>query len=293
MKKKFLIIGVVLLSLVFTSCAKAKAEDLIAGKISEKIIETATGGKVSVDLNSKDEVVTMETEDGKITYGESLPWPQAYEEKLPKLEGISIASHVELGEERSVNITFSGLTIEEARAYVVKLKSAGFKSQHNTNSTYNVAFSGIDKQGDGIVFFFGVGENEDFGGGSLSFTKAHEDYVSDASHEDLDDGDAELDSYEVKDFRSWPRDYISELPELKGDIHDLTATDESIMIIYKDMKKEPVEDFIAAAKAAGFSEKSYETKTPDGLIYGGEDGGGRFLLVTWNEDGSVILQMKR
>lgn len=290
MRKKIVIVLILVMSLVLTSCVKQKAEELIAEKVGEKILEKATGGKVDIDLDNKGEMASIETDDGKMVFGESLPWPKEAFSKIPELKRINIMNVVEVDNGSTVSVSFSGITIAEARSYIKELKTSGFKSQMDTVSKESITFSGIDMKGNTIFILYGQGEGDDDGGGNLSFTKGAEDFDPGDLFDDVDGGE---DDFELEDFDKWPSGYIADLPELKGNITNILSSSMGLYVTFENMDRERVEKYIEEVKKVGFTENTMDMKSVDSIVYMGENSQGQSVNVTWESDGVSSVNLKR
>jgi hypothetical protein len=110
------------LSLVLTGCGQS-VSDRISEKASEKIIESATGGKVDVDNGN----VQIKTDKGTMTAGDGVQLPDSFPKDVYVIEGKITSAVTTPDEGFSVSIESGKGVAEATKLYGEKLKSNGWK----------------------------------------------------------------------------------------------------------------------------------------------------------------------
>jgi|GEM_PF-2087918 len=150
MKKVIVILVIVLVLSVFVSgCRKS-----IGDRIAEGMLEDITGADVDVSGDGED--VTIQTEDGSFSVGESMDWPGGSMADLPKPDA-AITGVMDAGAD-GCTVVFGEMKKADAEKYVETIKALGY-----TESSMNMT------DGDGIWY---VGSKED--GSSVTFTYTYE-----------------------------------------------------------------------------------------------------------------------
>src|SRR3990170_1363771 len=90
--KLIIIVVIVVGALVVLSGIGYFANQFLAEKVTEKAIETATGGKVDVDADK--EKITIETNDGKLTIGQN-ELPKSFPSDITVYNGAKVTSSAE------------------------------------------------------------------------------------------------------------------------------------------------------------------------------------------------------
>ncbi|NLL53267.1 MAG: hypothetical protein GX207_11860 [Peptococcaceae bacterium] len=118
MKKAFILCLILVLILIPAGC-KSPSE-MAAEKLTEKVLEDITGGKVNVD----GEKVTIETEDGSELSLGGNEWPKDKLGKaIPKLDGkVTYVAN----SDALCMITVEGIKTAEFEKYLEKVKDAGY-----------------------------------------------------------------------------------------------------------------------------------------------------------------------
>ena len=128
MKKIIVILVVVLLLVSLSGCGiRQKAADKLAGKITEGIIEKATGDNVDIDLDG--DKVTVKGSEGETawTMGGG-DWPKdGVATQIPEFKKGEIASVINAAD--SCWIEISNVSEADYRQYVEALKDRGFKNK--------------------------------------------------------------------------------------------------------------------------------------------------------------------
>ncbi len=123
MLKRLKVWGVVATALILilaTGCgaAQKKAEQ----KISDKIAGQAIGGKVESSNNG----VKIEANGTTIETGQDLKWPQQAMGDLPQPNG-KITAVMNSNSSEGCTVNVSEMSLDDAKAYVAKLKALGYK----------------------------------------------------------------------------------------------------------------------------------------------------------------------
>lgn len=123
------------------------ANQFLAEKVTEKAIETATGGKVNVDADK--EKVTIETNDGKLTIGQN-EIPKSFPSDITVYKGAKVTSSAETDEGLSVQLTTNDSASTVYDFYRNDLKENGWKE--TSNSTYgDTSMVSAEKSGKSVL----------------------------------------------------------------------------------------------------------------------------------------------
>ncbi|MGI5881243.1 MAG: DUF6591 domain-containing protein [Syntrophomonadaceae bacterium] len=139
-KKLIVILLTVLMMLSLASCGvKKSVDEKIAEKVTEGIVNKATGGEA--DLNIKDGQLTMKDEDGKtVTFGDTK-WPQGQAaDLLPKFKKGKIITAINA--DKACMVMLENVEPQDFKNYVEELKSGGFSNEvaefsSQTNQSYS------------------------------------------------------------------------------------------------------------------------------------------------------------
>jgi hypothetical protein len=155
MKKAY--IGVILLSaaVFFSLTGCGSMQDKIAEKATEGIAEKAVGGNVDI---TKDGVKVQK--DG-VSYeaGKDLKWPKEAMGDLPEPKAkISAVINTDAGKGGSVTCT--EMSLEDAKAYVEKLKELGYKDGMSISDMDLISYSGKNGSGASATFMYNISPKE-------------------------------------------------------------------------------------------------------------------------------------
>ena len=151
------IMTIMVFSLFTTGCQKAGEET------AEKIIESATGGKV--DIDSSDDSVTIKTDSGVLVAGGAQEWPDKIPSYLPKFGYGKITSVMENNDDSGQHyfIGLSEVTAENFNAYQSEVEGAGW-SVTTTSKAEDGMFFMASKDKDALTVSFSK-EDAGFSGG--------------------------------------------------------------------------------------------------------------------------------
>lgn len=279
MKKKSLAVLLLIFLIILSSCGKEKAEE----KLAEKIIEKATDGKVSVDINKGETAIKTETE--SMVTGSDISWPKDELGTLPELKA-SITSVYKDSSAKSVAISFTGLKPEEAKAYVEKLRALDYLGGWESEGTDSLVFNGIGGDTTEVTFFYSFNEE---GAGSLLFLSQTAN-VRKEEPEELNPPEGT----DMSDAVSWPKDFIEGIPEPQGKITGEMTNEDSTYIFMEYMKKAEALAFVQALKDRGFTKDYSLTKSPDTMSYSGMDDKGQGVTFIWSMgQGTATIELKK
>lgn len=123
-KKTIVILLTILIMLTLASCgARQSLDDKIAEKVTEGVINKATGGEANIDIDKGE--LTLKGEDGeKITFGESK-WPKGEAANLiPEFKKGKIVTSA--NSDKACNIMIEQVEEKDYKQYVEELKDRGF-----------------------------------------------------------------------------------------------------------------------------------------------------------------------
>ncbi|MDD3852139.1 MAG: hypothetical protein PHD40_00615 [Syntrophomonadaceae bacterium] len=125
-KRLTVILLTVIMMLSLASCGvKKSVDEKIAEKVTEGIVNKATGGEA--DLNIKDGQLTMKGEDGEtVTFGDTK-WPEGQAaDLLPKFKKGKIITVINA--DKACMVTLENVEPQDYKYYVEELKSKGFSN---------------------------------------------------------------------------------------------------------------------------------------------------------------------
>lgn len=148
MKKVFIIAQVLLLILSLTGCGvKQKIENKVGEKITEKIIESATGDKnTKIDIDG-DKVVIKDKESGsEATFG-GTEWPKI--KSIPEFKNGKVISVIEDGQGSAI-IMLENVEQKDFENYWEKIKEDFTENIFEMNSGGAISFAGENNEGFGV-----------------------------------------------------------------------------------------------------------------------------------------------
>lgn len=300
MRRITLIIFILSLTLIMAACGKS-IEEKIGEKITEKIIEDGSGGKVDIDGDT----TTIKTDDGTTQYGSELEWPKDKMGNIPEIKA-NIIGISEDNTNKSIGITFDSFNEEDANEYVNKLKELGYSNGAETLSSEGITFSGSkDNTGVVLMYFDGSGTlaympedggvigaingqgNTQFTGDPVEITEAEEEPTDE---EPIEEEPEEID---MTDDVAWPEGFINGLPELEGKIVGISTSGDSYLTIDLEyVEKDVVIDYIKAIKELGYSLDPTESMSGDHISYYGYNEKGGYIQVIWS-NGNTYLELSK
>ena len=154
----FVVLAVVLVSLVLVAGCK---------KPSEKMIETATGGKAKVEGDK----VTVKTEQGTMEVGGKQEWPTRIPADVPKFAYGKIVSVMENNTPKGTNVFvgIEGVSKSDFDSYVGTLNGAGWKTV--TESKGEDGFFVTTKKGNNMLVASFSNKSEKGFSGGISYTE--------------------------------------------------------------------------------------------------------------------------
>ncbi len=113
----------------FAGCGKKQADEKLAERMTEEMLEKATGQKADVDMQGDD--ITIKTETGEVKMVSTSEWPSDMFDDVPRFDHGKI-ERVTSGTEGGMhkfNIWFKDVPDDASDKYLAQLKAAGFESQ--------------------------------------------------------------------------------------------------------------------------------------------------------------------
>lgn len=162
-RSALLVVCVMLLvSVVLMAGCKKPSE-----KMGEKMIETATGGKATIDGNK----ITVKTDQGTMQAGGTQEWPSKIPADVPKFTYGKIVSVMENNTPKGTNIFvgIEGVSKADFENYVTALAGAGWKAV--TESKGEDGFFVTTKKGNNMLVASFSGKNEKGFSGGISYTE--------------------------------------------------------------------------------------------------------------------------
>ncbi|MFZ7133822.1 MAG: hypothetical protein ACOWWR_15860 [Eubacteriales bacterium] len=161
MQSKLKIIGILCVCFLIVSfSACSKIGDKIEEKVTEGVIEKATGA----DVDITEDGVNVKTEDGAIEVGNSMDWPSDVMGNLTELNA-TIDSVIKAN--NSCSVTFSELSEEEAEVYYNDLVAKEYMDSYQMQDSDSYMYTGTDDEGAIIYFTYNISTQE----GNLSIDR--------------------------------------------------------------------------------------------------------------------------
>ena len=136
-------------------------------KASEKMVETATGGKAKID----GEKVTVKTDQGTMEVGGKQEWPSRIPGDVPKFTYGKITSVMENNTPKGTNVFvgIEGISRTDFDNYVSTLAGAGWKTV--TESKGEDGFFVTTKKGNNMLLVSFSGKSDKGFSGGVSYTE--------------------------------------------------------------------------------------------------------------------------
>ena len=163
--KRIIIIASLCFALVLlTACGAGSTADATGAK--DAVSDTAQSGWGASDTSSQSasDVLTSDSsadvdialEEGDLQAGNNLTWPADKMGNIPDLGGtITVVMAAETG----ACVVYTGITEEQATAYVASLEALGYQG-YNYSDDETIVFSGQDSAGASINFSYGMTSTE-------------------------------------------------------------------------------------------------------------------------------------
>ena len=129
LKRTLICLALVIAIASFAGCGKKQADEKLAERMTEEMLEQATGQKADVDM--KDGDVTIKTETGEVKMVATSEWPSDMFDVVPRFEHGTIErvhSGLEDGMQK-FNIWFKDVPDDASDKYQEQLKDVGFETQ--------------------------------------------------------------------------------------------------------------------------------------------------------------------
>ncbi len=251
-KKKFTLFIIVLLSLsIFISGCSGKVSEKVAEKIVEKGLEKALGDENNkVDINTKDNSLSISNKDGGMEFGEDLDWPSDKMAPLPKPKA-KLVGVIEQANDNTMSVSLQFPNLKDALAYMEEIKKQGFVEESTLISEGFYSFQGFSK--DMIQINLQIAGDEEY-----SITNIYLIRDSDSARtffERLEEVQFEPDfsDEDMTDDYAWPEDKMDNIPRFKGKIIGAGSVDNSRFIQFEFITKDDVLSYIEELKALGFN----------------------------------------
>lgn len=162
MKKAYIGI-IVLAAAIFLLTGCGSIQDKVAEKTTEAIAEKAVGGNVDITKDG----VKVEKDGVNFETGTDLKWPKDAMGDLPELNA-KIDSILNDQNGKGGTVVYSGISLEDAKAYVEKLKELGYKDGLSISDADLLSYSGQSNSGASVAFMYSISPKE----GSIMYKSA-------------------------------------------------------------------------------------------------------------------------
>ena len=276
MKARRLIIFILLIFVISTSITGCQKK--IEEKITEKIIEDATGSKVDI---SKD-TTTIETEQGETKMGTDLKWPKDKMGNLPELKANITMVIEDYDKEKDINlgmVYFDSLKNDDAEKYRESIIELNYKAIFETTSDDGFIYSGNNDNGEEVMFSYYYD-----GTGSLSYTDNQFMFVENPYDADFTGDDLPSEDVDMTDDVPWPEEFFNDIPELEGKITQVSSSspqDKHVFIEY--VTKEIAMDYLDTLKEIGFIVTPSESLSGSYITYEAGNEEGDYIVFDWSD----------
>lgn len=241
---------------------------LTASCSPEGVIKKATDGAVEVD---KDGNIEVKGEDGEMKIGEAK-WDKS------KMHGMAapkanLESYVSTKD--GTQYTFSGMKEKDTKAYIDKIKKAGFK--YNIVSVIGSQFTGTNK--DGLIISFAYSEDSD---GLYSGFVA-----SGKGEKPTDKNESTMVGGEDTE---WDSSKVGGVPDPGVAITFFTSTNEAVTYNFEPMKNP--KEYTEKIKECGFTIEPTEIESSEGFVYSASNSAGDQIYFSAQNDGCIIIFTK-
>lgn len=279
MKRQFFMVFIlvlVILAIITTGCKK-KIED----KITEKIIEDATGGQVDINKDT----TTIKTEGGTTQVGENLKWPKDKMGNLPELKA-NITMVIEDKEKSLGMVYFDNFKKDDAEKYVEAIKELKYESVFETTSSDGFMYSGKDEDGSEVVLSY-------FNDGTGSLSYADKQFMFNDSNSAGSTGNpSDSEDIDMTDDVPWPKDFFKDIPELEGKIIEVSSSSPQDKFVYIEyVTKEDAMDYLEKLKEAGFTESPSESISGGYVNYQAGNEKGDYFVFDWSDSGYATINL--
>ncbi|WP_418790825.1 hypothetical protein [Phosphitispora sp. TUW77] len=162
MRKKNRILALLIFTfLMFGLMGCGSVEDKAAEKAAEKIVENATGAEVDINEDG----VTVDSEDSSLQTGQQLDWPEDDMGDLPEPKA-TITGVITVAQ-GACTVSFSKMTVNDAKEYMAELTKMGFKNGMNIADQESLALTGARDDGSSVTFAYNIPEQE----GTITYGK--------------------------------------------------------------------------------------------------------------------------
>ncbi len=155
----FLLTAAIVVSL--TGCGSV--QNKISEKVNEGIAEKAVGGKVDITKDG----VKVQKDGVNYETGKDLKWPKEAMGDLPEPKA-KIISVVNGDAGKGGTVAYTGMSLEDAKAYAETLKGLGYKGGMSISDGDIISHSGKNENGASVMFIYNTSPKE----GSIMYTPA-------------------------------------------------------------------------------------------------------------------------
>lgn len=273
--------------LVFISLFAVGCGNKIEETLTEKVIERVTDGEVDVDVDSKDGKVSIGTDDGSLTTGENLDWPEDNMASLPKPDAtIYSISDIQEGNATSIILTFNKK--DGGFDYMQQLLDLGYVQRSYTKSADSLMYMAVKDGNTSVMLSY---ETEE-GNGSITLSRdddSAKEFFENKMNEEENEGPIEINMAESMD---WPKDSMDNIPPIKAQITSVSQDSNRVSIGFKGISEEDMTSYINEIKSLGFEAQVTEMIMDDFLNYTASDNKDNMISITWTSNEGTITYTK-
>jgi len=164
MNKSYISVFVLILIIMISITGCGTIQNKIAEKTAEGIAEKAVGGNVDITKDG----VKVQKDGVNYEAGKDLKWPKDAMGDLPEPKA-KISAVLNADKSKGGTVGYSDMTIEDAKAYVEKLKELGYKDGISISDNDIISYSGKNGNGDSVMFTYNTSPKE----GSITYAPAN------------------------------------------------------------------------------------------------------------------------
>jgi len=143
-----------IVGLFFSLTACGKVSEKIAEKGVEKLVENQTGAKVDITKDG----AKIQSEGQTMQVGEKLAWPKDAMGEVPEPKA-QVTFVMNAGDKKGCTVAVSGLSNDDAKSYIAKLKEMGYKEIMTMQDKDAMMFAG-EKDKVNVTFTYNISSKE-------------------------------------------------------------------------------------------------------------------------------------
>lgn len=156
MKKTNIWVSVIIASILLFMTGCGKIQDKVNEKVSEGIVGKAVGANVDITKDG----LTVQKDGATFQSGNDLKWPKSSMGDLPEPKAKITGLVVNEKNNGGGTVIFSEMSLDDAKAYVEKLKGLGYKDGTNFSDANGLSYGGVNSGGAAAVITYNASPKE-------------------------------------------------------------------------------------------------------------------------------------